>query len=422
MNRVTIRGILAALLMGAAAVAMAKPPEPAQPPPNPNDACLACHGDAQAKNEAGKSIAVDAAKFGESVHGSMQLACTGCHADVSADKVPHGKVSRVACANCHEKAVKEYSTTIHGMARAAGRNVAATCTDCHSAHEIRRSADPASRTNHANIEATCATCHGNEATIKKGRIPGGNVASKYHDSIHGVAVARKGTNSSIAPTCTNCHGAHDMRPKSDPASRVARVNIPDTCGGCHMNVKEVWKGSQHGKMRSADVVMTLGCTDCHSAHSIQDHRKPQWQVDVIKECGTCHSDKIATYRDTFHGQVTDLGFVRVATCASCHGAHEVLPKEDPLSKVSDANRLKTCQKCHAKANANFAMFQPHANKHDKGSGVILYYTALFMQVLLAGVFVFFGLHTVLWLYRSLHVVAEKRARAAGGATQQGEKH
>jgi hypothetical protein len=236
-----------------------------------------------------------------------------------------------------------------------------------------------------------------------------------------VIVGKKGTNSGAAPTCTNCHGAHDMRPKSDPESRVSRKNIPDTCGGCHMGVKEVWKNSQHGKMRQENALTAPGCTDCHSAHSIQDHTKPQWQVDVIKECGTCHSDKIATYRDTFHGQVTDLGFVRVATCASCHGAHQVLPKENPLSKVSADNRLQTCQACHAKANANFAMFQPHANKHDKASGVILYYTALFMQVLLAGVFAFFGLHTILWLYRSLRVVAERRTRASGG-DQDKEKH
>ncbi len=54
--------------------------------------------------------------------------------------------------------------------------------------------------------------------------------------------------------CTNCHGAHDMRPKSDPESRVARANIPDTCGSCHMNVKEKWEDSQHGKLRQANVL------------------------------------------------------------------------------------------------------------------------------------------------------------------------
>ena len=421
MKRVTIRGILAALLMGAAAIAIAKPAPSKEPPPNPNDACLACHGDATAKSEAGKSIAVDAAKFGGSVHGSMQLPCTACHSDVSADKFPHGAVKPVECANCHENPVKEYATTIHGKARAKGRNVAATCTDCHGKHDILRAADPASRTNHANIEATCAACHGNEANIAKGKIPGGNVASKYHDSIHGVAVGKKGTNSGAAPTCTNCHGAHDMRPKSDPKSRVSRANIPDTCGGCHMGVKETWKGSQHGKMRQNNVLMAPGCTDCHSAHAIQDHNKPQWQVDVIKECGTCHGEYLTTYRDTFHGQVTDLRVRSRRHLRELPRRPPVLPKDNPLSKVSSVNRLKTCQACHPKANANFALYEPHANKHKKESGVILYYTALFMKLLLAGVFAFFGLHTILWLYRSLHVMADKRA-ARRAAQRDGEKH
>ena len=411
MNRATVRGFLAALLLGAAAAFAAKP-APKAPEPGPNDACLACHGDASAKSAAGRPIAVDAAKFGGSVHGEMQLSCTSCHADVSADKFPHDPVKPAACASCHEQAVKEYEGTIHGKARAQGKTVAATCANCHGSHDIKRSKDAASRTHHDNLEATCASCHGSEAIIAKGRIPGGNVVAKYHDSIHGKAIAKKGSTKDAAPTCTNCHGAHDMRPKADPESRVARAKIPDTCGGCHMNVKATWEKSKHGKLRASNVMVAPGCTDCHSAHAIQDHTLPKWQVDVIEECGNCHTDYIKTYRDTFHGQVTDLGFARMATCASCHGAHEVLPKSDPASKVSDQNRLATCKACHPKANANFALFEPHANKHSKESGVVLYYTALFMQLLLAGVFVTFGLHTALWLYRSLK--ERSRVRAGGG--------
>jgi hypothetical protein len=39
---------------------------------------------------------------------------------------------------------------------------------------------------------------------------------------------------------------------------------------------------------------------------------------------------------------------------------------------------------------------------------ILYYTRVFMQLLLAGVFGFFGLHTLLWLLRSLKEVRSRR--------------
>jgi hypothetical protein len=201
-----------------------------------------------------------------------------------------------------------------------------------------------------------------------------------------------------------------MRPKKDPASSVSRANIAETCGTCHGKVKKVWAGSKHGKLQSAKVLSAPGCTDCHGAHTITDAKAPKWQVAVIKECGGCHADFIKTYRDTYHGQVTDLGFARMATCASCHGAHEVLPKSDPMSKVSEQRILATCQACHPKANANFVKFQPHANKHDKESGLILYYTTKFMQLLLAGVFLAFGLHTILWLYRSLVEMKARRSR------------
>ena len=387
------------------------------PAPGPNDACLACHSDASAKSASGRSIAVDPARFAGSVHGAMNLPCTACHADVSADKFPHGEVKKVECASCHDKAAKEYTATIHGQARAGGSQVAATCTDCHGSHDILKSAEPASRTNHANLEQTCGACHGNEAMVAKANLPGGNIVSKYHDSIHGRAIHQNTAMKDAAPTCTNCHGAHDMRPKADPASRVARANIPDTCGGCHAGVKETWSKSQHGQLRASNVLQAPGCTDCHSAHSIQKHDLPKWQLQVINECGTCHLEYVSTYRDTFHGQVTQLGYAQVATCASCHSPHEVLPKDNPLSKISDQNRLATCQQCHPKANANFVMYDPHANRHRAESGQLLYYMGKFMDLLLLGVFAFFGAHTLLWFRRSLK---EVRARRAGKDNE--EKH
>ena len=63
------------------------------------------------------------------------------------------------------------------------------------------------------IEATCGKCHGNDVVVAKGKLPGGNVASKFHDSIHGKAL--KGAAQGSAPTCTNCHGAHSIRAKGE---------------------------------------------------------------------------------------------------------------------------------------------------------------------------------------------------------------
>ena len=405
MNPASIVRVLCALLFGGFAVAGVA----ATPAPGANDTCLMCHGNKDAKGSAGNSIAVDDAAFARSVHGGLKLKCTDCHTDTSPSKIPHAeKLKPVNCGSCHDKAVKDYTATVHGAARKGGNAVAATCTDCHGTHDILRAEDPKSRTNHANLEATCLRCHGDEATVAKGKLPGGNIGSKFHDSIHGKAL--KGAAKASAPECTNCHGAHDMRPKADEASRVARANIPGTCGACHQAELSAWNSGMHGKLRQDGVLAAPGCTDCHSAHSIQQHDVAQFQLDVIKECGTCHADYVKTYRDTFHGQVTALGYTRVATCASCHGAHDVLPASNPASKVSPQNRLKTCQQCHAGAGPNFASFDPHANKHDKERSPLFYYAALMMELLLIGVFSFFGVHTVLWFYRSLR---ERSARSAG---------
>ena len=129
---------------------------------------------------------------------SCKLKCTDCHADVSAEKLPHAeKLKPVNCATCHDKAVKEYAGTVHGVARKGGNTVAATCTDCHGTHDIKRAKDADSRTNHANVEATCGKCHGNDAIVAKGKLPGGNIGSKFHDSIHGKAL--KGAAQGSAP-------------------------------------------------------------------------------------------------------------------------------------------------------------------------------------------------------------------------------
>jgi len=99
--------------------------------------------------------------------------------------------------------------------------------------------------------------------------------------------------------------------------------------------------------------------------------------------------------------VTSLGFVRVATCAACHGAHAILPSADPRSPTSADNLVKTCQQanCHANATASFAKYDPHADKHDADRNPALYVAASFMKWLLIGTFGFFGLHAVLWFPR-----------------------
>ena len=402
--------VLAFGLAGATSAKTAAAPKKEAPPADPNETCMMCHADASAKGAGGKSIGVDLAVFGKSVHGEMQLKCVDCHADVSPEKLPHAeKLQPAACVNCHDEAVKKYTGTAHAKARAKGQGMAATCHDCHGSHDIKRSKDPASKTAFANIEATCGACHGNDKIVEQAHLPGGNIQAKYHDSIHNQLVEGKTAYNVRAPTCTSCHGAHNIQPKSEPDSRVSRAHIPDTCGGCHQREKTVFLKGMHGQMQQAGNGAAPVCSDCHGAHSIKRASSQAWQNAVVGSCGNCHDDYITSFRHTYHGKVTTMGFGKVATCASCHGAHDIRPASDPLSSVAPENKLATCRNCHPKAGPQFVSWDPHPRPKDKGHDLILYITNVFMEVLLAGVFIFFGLHTVLWAYRSL-----KNKFAGGG--------
>jgi len=291
------------------------------------------------------------------------------------------------CLACHgdadAKRENGASIAVDQKVFAASKHGPLECVDCHK--------DLAAQQEFPHPETlakvNCASCHDAEG-------------AKYHDSIHAWAKEKAGL-STAAPACADCHGTHDIRGTDDKAGRVFRANIPATCGACHQGVLDKYKAGVHGAARASGNDKAPVCADCHTAHTIQRIDTDKARLDVAAECGTCHAESMRTYRDTFHGQVTRLGFMRVATCADCHGAHDIYPKADARSTVNPANRLATCRKCHTDANANFAEYDPHADRHDLARSASLYYTGRFMDGLLLVVFGFFGIHTALWLSRGL---------------------
>lgn len=362
------------------------------------DDCLACHSDDALKRADGTSVAVAADAYGKSVHG--RLACIDCHTDLArTTEWPHpARLQHVACAACHDASVKVVQASVH-YANGQG----ARCVNCHGMHDIRPSSDPQSRTYALNLPTTCAACHSHQHLAG----PAGRVADSYVDSVHGHGVARAGL--IVSANCTSCHGAHDIRPKTDPASRVHRANVVATCTTCHEGIAPIFATSVHARAQRYGNEAAAVCSDCHSSHAIQRAETERWKLEAIEECGNCHLDKIGTYRDTFHGQVTALGFTRTATCSDCHGHHDILPAASPASVIHPANLVTTCRRCHERANANFVKYDPHADKHDRFKSPELYWAYVCMQVLLGGVFVTFGLHTLAWFPRSF--MARRAARA-----------
>jgi cytochrome b subunit of formate dehydrogenase len=332
-----------------------------------NEICLACHG----SKDSGAPF-VDVTKFSASTHG--RNLCVSCHAD--AKELPHKeKLAPVNCGTCHRIETSIYLQSDHGRALSRGISQAATCTSCHGkTHTILSSRNPDSPVYRANIPKTCAVCHANTQMMKKFNLSERWPIDTYNLSVHGKAQREGILNAAV---CSDCHGTHDLHAASNPASKVNRKNIPNTCGKCHENVRAVYVQSIHGKAAAAGIKEAPVCTDCHGEHTIYAVRNPAssvWIGSVTKTCSSCHeskrivekfglpADRLATYMDTYHGLAAKGGDLRVANCASCHGWHDVLPPNDPRSSVNPKNLQYTCGKCHPGAQTRLIVGAVHGGK------------------------------------------------------------
>jgi probable HAF family extracellular repeat protein len=96
------------------------------------------------------------------------------------------------------------------------------------------------------------------------------------------------------------------------------------------------------------------------------------------ECGSCHLEKrvaraptfaqaiFKTYADSVHGEAVARGNPDAPRCADCHGYHDILPPDNPRSRVYHANIPQTCARCHSDAQL------VEWNRIPKGE-VLLYY-------------------------------------------------
>jgi len=370
------------------------------------ESCFDCHSDTTMTKEVQggqpKSLFVDEAKFGKAVHASLK--CRDCHADLKDDHSggtnPPGKVH---CGNCHAGEDKIYQTSIHGMSQALGSSAAATCTSCHGNHYIVPVHQTDSPVYKMNLPKTCAACHANKAISDEYKMRYPSVGAQYMESIHGKALLVKGL--IVAPSCNDCHGIHDIKRSVDRSSPINHANVAKTCGKCHVTVEEVYNKSIHGKLLAKGDPRGPVCIQCHSAHSIETPVSGHFKAGSDMICGKCHAERLEHYRDTYHGKAMALGKTNnasdVAACYDCHGHHDVLPVADPNSHLSAGNIVNTCRQCHPKANASFARYAPHANPMDRKNFPQLNYVFIVMTALLVITFSIFGVHTLLWLFRSI---------------------
>ncbi len=331
-----------------------------------------------------------------SVHNSVT--CVSCHEECA--ELPHPQSPAPArCDHCHAQQEEEYSSSVHSSAIAGGSTLAARCSDCHGKHDILSSQNPQSRTHKLKLPFTCAECHANSVLMEQTHVRRPNAAEQYIDSMHGRGLIDRGL--IVVPSCNDCHGVHEILPEEDERSSIHKDNIPDTCGKCHVGVEAVYRNSIHGQLWEADDDRGPVCGTCHSAHEIIDPTEEAFKLQIDDRCGRCHEDRLHRYRETFHGKAMALGMPGVAACYDCHGAHDILPVDNPDSFLSEQNRLDTCRQCHPRASGYFAEYIAHADHTDRANHPALFWTFVFMTTIVVGTFAFFGVHTLLWLVRSV---------------------
>jgi len=313
------------------------------------------------------------------------LACDDCHTNITREHRRGGPpplTDEESCGQCHGSVLRSIGRSAHGDE--------ASCVDCHGApHEIRAVSDLASAVSPVNQIKSCGKCHSEPPEL----------IDRYLTGEHGKALLLSGLVD--APSCSDCHGDHRILEVDKEKAPTSHFHSPETCGDCHLLLLNEWKDhSAHGLAWQAGEEGPV-CVDCHRSHMIADPTTAASRIASTDSCGGCHAEYLTSFRDSFHGKANDLGMASGATCADCHTPHRNLSADHPESSVHPDNLLDTCGGCHEGITASFVTFDPHNDPSNPDDIFAVYVVWLFMTGLLIGVFVFFGVHDLLWLQRSL---------------------
>lgn len=355
-----------------------------------NRRCLRCHSDADDKTyerDDGTvvNIYIDAEQYQRSVHGEQY--CVSCH--VTIKKAKHRRP----------------------LPQSIG------CVECHRELQARQASEKPEK--ESRLDVVLAEIDG------------------YMHSVH--ARPNLKDMSSVNATCYDCHDAHNISRPGSAARQAFRQRNPEVCGRCHIEQRERYLTSIHGREHRAALEphpteagplaaeakadedppgLTKApdpppvCSDCHTAHNIDRPELDPIRLAITDQCGECHESQVRTYLASYHGQVTRAGYTHTATCYDCHGSHGILESTDSKSRMHPKNRLGACRECHKDAPRGFVGFYAHGDPNDYDRYPEIWIAQRFMDVLIVGVFAFFWTHMLLWIYREWRDRKQREGPAA----------
>ncbi|HEX2996018.1 MAG TPA: cytochrome c3 family protein [Anaerolineales bacterium] len=320
-----------------------------------NDTCLACHQQEGMTAQIGGQplpITIDPQKFSASVHAAENVACVDCHTDIKG--FPHPEVTASSprdfslqlyptCQECHLDQYEKELDSVHQQAIAAGNTNAAVCTDCHNPHTQSRLTDENTgqllQEARALVPQTCAQCHS-------------TIYETYRTSVHGAALE---DGNQDVPTCTDCHGVHNI---PSPTSNSFRNSVPALCARCHTDETMMAKYGIHTNVLSTYVADFHGTT-------------------------------VKMFEENYPDQPTNK-----PVCTDCHGVHDIMKPDNPEAGIAfKKNLLVKCQQCHPDATtASFtdswlSHYEPSPSAFPLVFFVNLFYK-IFIPAVLGGMLVF----------------------------------
>lgn len=270
-----------------------------------------------------------------------------------------------SCVTCHSEQEGALLTPVTEWKESIHKDVGVGCSDCHGGNPdvmdgaMEPSAGFSGKPRPQVIPALCARCHADVKRMRQYNIRTDQY-EEYKTSIHGRRLAQ---GDDLVATCASCHGAHGIRKKNDPLSRVYHARVPETCGACHADAglmkpygipsdqlgkyKESYHGRiLYGKIPGKNPALVPNCASCHGIHGAS----PPGVKEISFVCGNCHGNTADFFRSGPH--YTAMVRSGKPKCIDCHGHHDNrFPSYDMFFGAGDRH----CGSCHADGSPQYAV-------------------------------------------------------------------
>ncbi len=276
-----------------------------------------------------------------------------------------------SCLTCHSALDAPFQVTEAQFSADIHTQKGFTCAACHGGDPAQADDSAMSKAagfrghiSRKDVPALCAHCHADGAFMRQHN-PSlrTDQYSLYQTSVHGKLRAKGDDKVAV---CTDCHSVHDIRPPSDPRSKVHPLNVAQTCARCHADAAYMkpysiptdqfssYNSSVHHEALSVRGDLSAPtCTTCHGNHGAA----PPGVSTVQNVCSTCHVFQAKLFASSPHAAA--FGAASLPACVTCHSNHKI---SHPTDAMVGTSSQAVCTNCHTEGDAGY---RAAAQVHDE---------------------------------------------------------